>query len=507
MTKNVTAKTLTTSAWADGTRRSYPEQAGYEWPELLPSYTPVMPRLAAFGLDTVGGATTSANVFYVTSLGSGSSGSSVGTRTYEGTLRYALEFSGDRVIIPCVSGVIRHNPPGEYDVRPGNVLYAGQCAPTPGLYFRGLKLTFTGSDQVIMHGRFYMGDDAGGLAIDERDGAYAGYFSTPRVSRQVFINCEFAWTGDELFDASQAQDLLSFVQCAFIEPLRDAGHPDGIHHFGPIIGGVSGERCADAAMLRCLFAHSWYRQPLTRSFRYAHGNCLHYNWGNDGSSGSSISVEGHDDGSTTQHANVVHSLFVKGPNMGSNTCIEAGDTGAPAILSGSKMYLYGNVHHGLGFGSQSAFVNAKANAPSGYVDTSTVQTTARPDGWGSTFQNLAAITDTTAGKLDFVDRFRTTVGAQPRTRSGGRVSAILTQIENAINGAGGTGGHVDTVSDAGGWPTVAEITMDPGDSGDVATYWQDDPVPTIGEGRDTTQASGLTKLHEWVQRRHAQHCD
>lgn len=482
--------------------------SGAAWVTQNPSYLPAVPGLAGYGMDSAFGSgrhlsTPETSVLYVDDLATGSSGSyDSGTRTGYGTLEYCLAYNGPRVVIPITSGVVQSSPPDEFDVRPDRLIFAGQCAPAPGLYLRGTKITFTGSHQLVMHLRAYMGDDSSGLAANERDGSYVGYFTTPRRTAQVLINCEIGWSIDELLDLSQAQDNVSLIQCALIEPLANSTHPDGEHNFGPIVGGVTGERASYFSTQRCLVAHAWYRGPLSRARYHAQANTLHYNWGNNANtSGYAISFEGHGDGVNTQIGNVVNCWFMKGPNQTSNTVIQVGDPGAPALLSGSRLAVIGNSTHGMSFASQSAMVTQQSGTPASYVQSS-IQSTAWPNGWGASAEYIRPGSISSDDEwLEVIDLFRRTVGAQPGIRTIGRVGTICDQMTNKVDGSGSTGGVVDSVTEAGGWPTVSVNTIDPTSPG---SDWGGEPVPTVSGGRDVVQSSGYTLLEEWLHRRHAE---
>lgn len=99
--------------------------------------------------------------------------------------------------------------------------------------------------------------------------------------------------------------------------------------------------------------------------------------------------------------------------------------------------------------------------------------------------------------LAFTQLIRTTVGCKPARRylySGG-VNKICDQIDATLRGVGGSESQwVDTVDEAGGWPDVPKLSVDPEEPGDEYHA----PMP-LGADRDEmllegTFANGASKV-------------
>jgi hypothetical protein len=126
------------------------------------------PGAEGWGKDTVGGRSGSAKLYKVNTLSDGSSGSCSGN-ICSGTLRYALQSSGPRIIIFTVSGTIALSD--DIWVINGNVTIAGQTSPG-GVQIRNGGIKFESTSQVIVRGlKIRPGDSPGGpIANGGRDG-------------------------------------------------------------------------------------------------------------------------------------------------------------------------------------------------------------------------------------------------------------------------------------------------------------------------------------------------
>jgi hypothetical protein len=100
-----------------------------------------------------------------------------------GSLRAALESSGDRLIIPTVGGKIDHlGVDNDIVVSDGDITFLGQFAPGDGLIVYGEELEFNNVSEVILrHLRLYLGDDGIGTGKD------ALRIVNPSVSGSNFI--------------------------------------------------------------------------------------------------------------------------------------------------------------------------------------------------------------------------------------------------------------------------------------------------------------------------------
>jgi hypothetical protein len=499
---------------------------GLAWPLHAPGYVSLIPEVGGYGMNTVAGSgrhlgTPATTVILVNSLSTGNTGGAVsgyGANVFAGTWEYAWRHNASpKVIVPIVSGWVTiqediTNQTGTAP-RPGYVSYYGQFAPNPGLYLRGCNVTVNGASNVaVWHLRSYMGDDVTGVAAGARDCISSGYGGGVTQSI-VLINCEFLWSVDELVDLFRNHNQVSFLGCAFIEPLHISTviHPEdgaGVDHgFGPIIGGSTGtDQSSAVSLFRNLWAHTTGRNPLISAQTFVHANNLHYNHGRPtGGAGNAVQIIA--TGATaSNHANILGNGFVRGPN--NNTSLVAVSV-TGTYPTGSAGYLFGNAQFGwTALASQNNFLTA---SPSGYA-AAAVQATAYPSSWGT---GIGGVLQWAANPLaptltewhNFVTLMDASVGAQPIWRTSGRVKVVFDQIRDRLNGVTQTDQFIDTVTEAGGWFSVASTTIDPLNPG---SQWHG-PLPT-GSDRDTPYTSGTfsdgksrigyTRLEEWAYEQH-----
>lgn len=520
---NVSASSITVNAT---TQSASP--GGLSWPVHSPGYISLLPGVGGYGMNTVAGSgrhlgTPATTVILVNSLATGNTGSAavgLGTNVFQGTWEYAWRHAASpKVIIPIVSGwvVIQDDITNQSGTapRPGYVSYYGQCAPNPGLFLRGCNVTLNGADNVaVWHLRSYMGDDATGLSAGARDSLSSGYGSGTTQS-VVLINCDFAWSVDELVDFFRSHSQISWIGCAFIEPLHISTiiHPEdgpGVDHgFGPIIGGDTGQaQCSSVSTFRNLWAHTTGRNPLVSSQTFVHANNLHYNHGRPGSgTGNAVQIIA-TGASAANYANIIGNAFIRGPNNNA-TMVGVSVTGTYPV--GSAGYSNSNAQFGwTAPANQNGFFTT---SPTGYA-AATLQSSAYPSTWGTGLTGVLQwaanpLSPTSAEWTAFVDLMEDTTGAQPRWRAAGigRVGTVFNQIRDRLNGVSQTDQFVDTVTEAGGWFTVSNVTIDPLNPG---THWHA-ALPT-GSDRDTPYTSGefsngqsrvgYTRLEAWAYEQH-----
>lgn len=500
---------------------------GLTWPAHAPAYVSLIPEVGGYGMNSVAGSgrhlgTPVTTVILVNSLASGSTGGAVsgyGANVFAGTWEYAWRHSASpKVIIPIISGwvTIQDSINCQNAARTGYVSYYGQFAPGQGLYLRGCNVETGGASNVaVWHLRSYMGDDVTGLPAGNRDCFSSGYGQG--VTQQiVLINCEFAWSIDEVAGFFRSHNQLTLVNNAFFEPLHISTiiHPeDGAgfdHGFGPQIGGDTGQPQTSAvSSFRNLWAHTTGRNPLITAQTFVHANNLHYNHGRPtGGQGSGVQIVPH--GATeANYANIIGNGFVRGPNN-NNSLVAVAVTGT--FPSGSGAYLLANSQFGwTAPASQNAFLTT---SPSGYA-VSAVLPSAYPSSWGT---GLTGVLQWAANPLaptltewsNFVTLMDQTVGAQPLRRTAGRLKLVFDQIRDRLAGVTQTSQFVNTVDgavSAGGWFSVPSVTVDPLNPG---SEWHG-PLPT-GADRDTPYTTGTfsdgkprvgyTRLEEFAYEQH-----
>lgn len=226
--------------------------------------------VSGFGMDTQGGL--GGKVLKVSSLDS----------TGQGSLRWALEQEGPRVIVFEVGGVI--DLAGEnLNVHQPYLTLAGETAPEPGITLIRGGLSVRTHDVRITHLRVRPGDnDRPQRSGWDTDGISA---SGP-MARDIHIDqCSVSWAVDENMSASgsrtQGPDFTSgrvtFSNSIIAEALDYASHRKGKHSKGLLVH----DYVQQVAVIGNLFAHNDRRNPYFKA--HATGvvvNNLMYNLGN-----------------------------------------------------------------------------------------------------------------------------------------------------------------------------------------------------------------------------------
>ncbi|MER2493449.1 pectate lyase family protein [Catenovulum sediminis] len=165
----------------------------------------------------------------------------------KGTLRYAVESKGPRIVVFNVSGVIQLKKPLKFN-NP-YITVAGQTSPG-GIVIAG-QTTGLSTDQVIIrYLRFRLGH-----SVADEDA-----FSARNVNHVIIDHCSFSWGVDET--ASFYNNRYFTLQYSIIsESLNDAGHKKGQHGYGGIWGG------SGASFANNVIAHHTSRTPRINGYR------------------------------------------------------------------------------------------------------------------------------------------------------------------------------------------------------------------------------------------------
>jgi hypothetical protein len=517
------------------------------WPLQTTSFVSAIPGVGGYGMDSFGGsgrdgAEGRVTVFLLDDLGTGTVNAPVAgyTRIRAGTLKGFAAVSGPKVLVPVRSGYV--NESGE--LRAGSYcdLY-GQFAPGDGLIFRQTIPTsvVTYGTTSAQHQRYWhldlrTGDDPGGILPSNRDGAYAGSAAQDGYaggSHNLYVNCAFLWTLDEIVDAYYGLDLASFVYCVFGEPLHESIHDEGgidSHGYGPILG--PGYRWDRLAMQRNLFAHAADRQPMVAALRLALANNLIYDPADTRGNEATVlfltvDYDAPAPTSTPMLTNWVANMIVRGPSSFAGGVRAIRMTPQLAHPAGSRGCILGNRVDGWTFATQASLLDG-GGYPSGWL-TSALLAAAWPEGWGAQGEGVRAIGAgdspngaTPAERRAFAKAIFDTVGPRPgRVHPANRATAIAAQVLAYLDGTTGAGGAVNSVAgtadpsgwpdtakrfapNAGGWPTIATVVEDPF----APKAWHaplplngnapDDRVLKSGTFTNGRSKAGLTAIEAWA---------
>lgn len=227
------------------------------------------PEADGYGKYTVGGR--GGQVYVVTSLEDNAN------KPQPGTLRYAVEQEGPRIITFAVSGVIHLQD--KLVVRNDFITIAGQTSPK-GIALRGEPFIVQASQVIVRYMRFRLG------ATEKNEDAATG----KKERDIIFDHCSFSWSIDEV--ASFYNNINFTLQYSIIaQSLNQASHVKGNHGYGGIWGG------AGASFHHNVIAHNTSRNPRIAGHRlkapYARHfeltdiiNNVVYNWGDNSAYGS-----------------------------------------------------------------------------------------------------------------------------------------------------------------------------------------------------------------------------
>jgi hypothetical protein len=401
---------------------------------------PAIPGAAGYGTETPGGR--GGTIYRVTSLED--------TNT-PGTLRYAINQQGPRIVIFDVSGTINVN--NYLDIQNPYITIAGQTAPSPGIFLRGAVIRIMTHDVVLQHLRVAPGDDPLGVAPTNRDAIVIGS-STETVDNIVIDHCTFTWSVDEIFSAWGPYGDVTFKNVIASEPLNDSIHVDegatepAPHGFGPVFDNIPGSR---VTVVGSLFSHAEGRQPYAMASEYVQVNNVFYDRINTFNRFTSQR------GVPTLNS-IVGNLYINGPSLADwaagkkPIAIDAG------FAEGGKVYLADNaaINHSMPVNSQWDLVDNNSSMTQAELQA------LEPPVWND------GLTALPSGEV--LDYVLDNAGARPADR----LPYEMRIIDNVRNG---TGEVVDSIAEIGGWPVVAEnvrhlvIPKNPGadDDGDGYT--------------------------------------
>ncbi len=247
-----------------------------------------------------------------------------------GSLRYALNQSGARMILFKVSGTIQLK--SKLKISRGDVTIAGQTAPGDGITLRDYPVEVDADNVIIRFLRFRMGD-----AANQEADALGG-----RYHENIIVDhCSMSWSTDECVSFYHNENFT--LQWSIIsESLRNSVHGKGAHGYGGIWGGKN------ASFHHNLLAHHDSRNPRlgeTKGSTFALTdlvdlrNNVIYNWrGNSCYGGEAMNV------------NIVNCYYKPGPATTKEERIIAIDklteSGYPISNTWGNFYIDGNVMTG-----------------------------------------------------------------------------------------------------------------------------------------------------------------
>lgn len=424
-----------------------------------PAIALAFPGAEGAGREVTGGR--GGKVLYVTKLTDDNS---------EGTLRWAIDQTGPRIIVFKVSGIIDLKT--TLRIRNNDVTIAGQSAPGDGICIRNYSVVNQANNVIVRFIRFRMGD----LEKTEDDAMWG------REQKNIILDhCSFSWSTDE---CASFYDNVNFTMqwCILSESLRNSIHGKGQHGFGGIWGGKN------ATFHHNLLAHHDSRNPRMCGSRFSNSpeeekvdfrNNVLFNWG----SKTGYAGEGGE-------YNFINNYYRPGPASANTGRIfqpdpDNGGNKQPAGVWG-KFYLNGNYmlktdgtpdHEVNNNNTQGLYINKAYDKDKNellltkpFVGTPSVTTHSAESAYKKVIKS--------AGASFFRDPVDVRVANEAYTGN----------ITYTTGSNGSRGGLIDSQSDVGGWPEyVNRFKLIDIDNDGIPDIWED------AYGLDKNDASDAVK--------------
>ncbi|MBF4485751.1 pectate lyase [Flavobacterium sp. CSZ] len=376
-----------------------------------------------------------------------------------GTLRYAINQTGPRIVVFDVSGTIYLK--SSLHIGSNDITIAGQTAPGGGICVAHYDVDVSADNVVLRYLRFRMGD-VNKIEADALGG---------RFHKNIIIDhCSVSWSTDECVSFYQNENF-TLQWCIISESLKNSAHSKGSHGYGGVWGGKN------ATFHHNLVASHDSRNP--RLGEYANHafaltdlvdlrNNVIYNWGGNSCYGGEA-----------MNVNIVNCYYKPGPATVKRNRIIAIDKNTKANISPNpvyniwgKYYINGNEVEGSPESTKDNWTYGVYNQfAAGYGVVSEADKMAIKQ---NKPHNAAFVTTHTAQKAyDLVLKF---AGASlVRDAVDIRIINDVKTGKVTINdgGNGSKNGLIDSQSAAGGWPELAsEIALKDTDNDGMPDGWE-----------------------------------
>ena len=265
-----------------------------------------------------------------------------GKTSTKGTLRWAVNGSGKKIVVFNVGGVIALKK--ELTIG-ANTTILGQTAPYPGITLRYYTVRPNGNNIIMRFIRIRRGEEK-----NVNDGADATW--ARNLKGIILDHCSFSWSIDEVASFYDNRDF-TMQWCTIGEALANPGHSKGEHSYGGIWGGK------DASFHHNFLCHMQNRVPRFCGARYNWSgydntkysnaiqaenvdfrNCVMYNWGNG---------NGCYGGTGGGNINIVNNYYKAGPATVNKTRVtqisvatDGNADGSPFMGYCARYYINGN---------------------------------------------------------------------------------------------------------------------------------------------------------------------
>lgn len=309
----------------------------------------------------------------------------------EGSLRWAVERPGPRLIVFEVGGVIDLEG-NRLAIEHRNCWVAGHTAPPPGITVTRGEFRIDADECIVQHIRSRPGD------ADKDTGWQPDAITTSDGTQENIIDhCTASWSVDEVLSVGYQTQRTTVVNCLIAEPLDDATHPKGPHGYGSLTGNGASE----VLYAGNIWAHATARNPRLKA--------------------ETESVV----------ANNVMYHFDRGTNLDASTVAAIHDN---AYLRG------GDDPHIEGPDEEPARASVSGNVSDGDVPmTGGISKISMRPFWPSTLETVPG--------EDVFGQVLPSAGARPADRDR-HEQRVVDSVQNR------TGSYIDSQSDVGGYPTA-----------------------------------------------------
>ena len=236
----------------------------------------------------------------------------------EGSLRYAVEQKGPRIIVFGVDGTIELKSSLRIDN--DSITIAGQSAPGDGICLKDYPLIVNASNVIVRYIRVRVGDRH---QLDS-DAIGGGRYGQKNV---ILDHISVSWSIDECLSIYKTENL-TVQWCLVTHSLNSSVHTKGSHGFGGIWGGY-----------KATFHHNLLANHASRNPRFAsvdgtkwvdYRNNVIYNWGFKTAYGGGHHAE----------INMVNNYYKPGPASQHHRLLDVAEDGT------GRYYVAGNVMEG-----------------------------------------------------------------------------------------------------------------------------------------------------------------